>query len=73
MVCDAMDHNDVTLLVSVISAIVPLVVSILTLFKMHTLHILVNSRLTELLRLNHAEGVQQGKDSNIASVKDSKK
>lgn len=57
-----MNHNDVLFLAGLVAALVPAVVALITLFKVQSLHVLVNSRLTELLRLNHAEGIQQGKD-----------
>lgn len=43
------------------AAIIAAIPSVIALFKLHELHVTLNSRLTELLRTTRAEGVSEGK------------
>ena len=53
---------DIAGIILAIATLVTAITSLVTLFKVKSLHVLVNSRLTEMLRLTRAEGVQEGKE-----------
>ena len=55
-----MPSTTIELIMSLIVALIPAVASIIALFKIHELHILVNSRLTELLASTRAQGISEG-------------
>lgn len=55
-------NDNTVIIVQVITALIPAVVSIIALFQIKKIHVILNSRLTELLRITRAEGIQEGKD-----------
>lgn len=47
----------------IFTSMIAAVGSVVALFRVKELHIIINSRFTEMLRLTRVEGVQEGKDS----------
>ena len=49
------------LIVHIVVAVITMIPSIIVIFKVKEIHVSLNSRLTELVRLTRAEGVAEGK------------
>ncbi len=59
---------DIALLLTALAALGALAVSIVNMFQINTVHVSINSRMTELLALtqkaSRAEGLKQGQDES---------